>query len=136
MVAQATAESGRAVVERMYDLFNSRRLGEMLDLVASDLEWDWSRSLGPEEGVAYGPQGLRRFLSRHWEVWERIEMIPEEIIEAGEDFVVFVHVRLRGRDGIEVEARGPHVATIRDGQLVRYTLFQTHDEALAAVNLN
>ena len=29
----------------------------------------------------------------------------------------FVHVRLRGRDGIEVEARGPHVATIRDGQL-------------------
>jgi ketosteroid isomerase-like protein len=135
MVGQATAESGRVVVDRMYELFNRRRFEEMLDLVASDLEWDWSRSLGPEEGVVYGPEGLHRFLSRHLEIWESIEMVPEEIIEAGEDFVVFVHVRLRGRDGIEVEARGPHVATIRGGQLMRYRLFQTRDEALAAVDL-
>jgi ketosteroid isomerase-like protein len=119
----------------MYELFNTGRLDEMLRLVAPNLEWDWSRSLGPEEGIAYGPQGLRRFMTRHWEMWESIEMVPEKIIEAGENFVVFVRVRLRGRDGIEVEARGPHVATIRDGRLVRYQLFQEREEALAAVGL-
>jgi hypothetical protein len=44
-------------------------------------------------------------------------------------------VQLRGRDGIEVEARGPHVQTWRDGRLVRYRLFQQRAEALAAVGL-
>ena len=120
----------------MYELFNRGRFDEMLELAAPDLEWDWSRSLGPDQGVVYGPQGLRRFLSHQLDAWESVEMVPEEIVEAGEDFVVFVHVRLRGRDGIEVEARGPHVATIRDGQLVRYRLFQSRDEALAAVDLD
>ncbi len=48
---------------------------------------------------------------------------------------MLVRVRLRGRDGIEVEARGPHVQTWRGGRLARYRLFQERADALAAVGL-
>ena len=41
----------------------------------------------------------------------------------------------RGRDGIEVQARGIWVWTIRDGSIVRACLFQDRQEALEAAGL-
>lgn len=123
------------LARRLYELFNDRDIDALLELAAPDIEWDWSRSIGPDSGVHYGPEAVRRFLTTSWEHWDVIEMTPEETIEAGQDLVVLVHVRLRGRDGIEVEARGPHVQTWREGRLARYRLFQERSEALAAVGL-
>jgi ketosteroid isomerase-like protein len=42
---------------------------------------------------------------------------------------------LRGRDGIEVAARGILVWTIRDGAIVRVCLYQEREEALQAAGL-
>ena len=41
----------------------------------------------------------------------------------------------RGRDGIEVQARGIWVWTIRDGSIVRVCLYQERHEALEAAGL-
>lgn len=117
----------------MYDHFNARDVDALLSLATPDLEWDWSRSRGPDSTVLRGREPVRRFLCSNWEHWESIEMTPEDVIDAGDDVLVFVHVRLRGRDGIELEVRGPHVQTWRDGKLARYRLFQERDEALAAI---
>ena len=125
----------RQRARQLYDLFNARDIDALLDLTAPDVEWDWSRSMGPDNGVHHGAEAVRRFICAHWEHWSVIEMTPEEIVESGDEMVVMVHVRLRGRDGIEVEARGPHVQTWRSGRLVRYRLFQERDEALAATGL-
>ena len=127
--------SNRRLAEELYALFNARDIDAILERAAQDIEWDWSRSRGPDAGVYQGAGNVRRFLCANWEHWESIEMSPEEIVEAEEELVVFVHVRLRGRNGIELEVRGPHVQTWRDGRLVRYRLFQERDEALAAVGL-
>jgi ketosteroid isomerase-like protein len=132
---RAAQASTRQLAERLYELFNEGDIDALVELAAPDIEWDWSRSLGPDVGVRYGVGAVRRFISENWEHWETIEMIPEEIVEAGDEVVVFVHVRLRGREGIEVEARGPHVQTWSGGRLVRYKLFQDREEALAAVGL-
>jgi hypothetical protein len=43
--------------------------------------------------------------------------------------------RLRGRDGIEVQARGTWLCTIRDGLIVRICLYQGVQEALEAAGL-
>ena len=123
------------MAQQLYELFNERDIDALVELVASDIEWDWSRSIGPDAGVHHGVEAVRRFICANWEHWEAIEMIPEEIVEAGDEVVVFVHVRLRGRDGIEVEARGPHVQTWREGRLTRYRLFQEREEAFSAVGL-
>ena len=42
---------------------------------------------------------------------------------------------LRGRDGIEVQARSAWLITIRDGELTSLTLHQTKQEALEAAGL-
>jgi ketosteroid isomerase-like protein len=135
MRENAAQASKRRLAEELYELFNERDLDALLDRAAPDIEWDWSRSIGPDGGVQRGPAAVGRFIRAQWEHWDAIEMTPEEIVEAGDDVVVFVHVRLRGRDGIEVEARGPHVQTWSGGRLVRYRLFQAREEALAAVGL-
>ena len=127
--------SNRQRAEELYTLFNARDVDALLERAAPDIEWDWSLSRGPDGGVYHGAGTVRRFLLDNWKHWESIEMNPEEIIEAGDDVLVFVHARLRGRGGIEVEVRGPHVQTWREGRLVRYRLFQERDEALAAVGL-
>jgi ketosteroid isomerase-like protein len=132
-VRELGAASNRQLAEELYGLFNARDIDALLERAAPDIEWDWSRSRGPDAGVYHGPERVRRFLCANWEHWDEIEMTPEEIVEAGDDVVVFVRVRLRGRGGIEVEARGPHVQTWRDGRLVRYRLFQEREEAFASV---
>jgi ketosteroid isomerase-like protein len=129
------AKSAVRLSERLYELFNRRDLDGMVALAAPDVEWDWSRSIGPDAGLRHGPAAVRRFVAEQWEHWQSIEMTPEELVEAGDEVVAFVRVRLTGRDGIEVEARGPHVLSWREGQLVRYRLFQEREEALAAVGL-
>jgi hypothetical protein len=42
---------------------------------------------------------------------------------------------MRGRDGIEVQARSAWLITIRDGEQTSLTLYQTKQEALAAAGL-
>lgn len=42
---------------------------------------------------------------------------------------------MRGRDGIEVEARSAWLITIRNGEQTSLTLFQTKREALEAAGL-
>jgi len=135
MRERAVQASTRHLAQQLYELFNERDIDALVELVASDIEWDWSRSIGPDAGVHHGVEAVRRFICANWEHWEAIEMIPEEIVEDGDEVVVFVHVRLRGRDGIEVEARGPHVQTWREGRLTRYRLFQEREEAFSAVGL-
>jgi ketosteroid isomerase-like protein len=123
------------LARELYALFNDRDLAALIELTAPDVEWDWSRSIGPDNGVYHGPAAVRRFIRASWEHWDSITMIPEEVVEVGDDVLVSVHVQLRGRDGVEVEARGPHVQTWSGGRLTRYRLFQSHDEARAALGL-
>jgi ketosteroid isomerase-like protein len=68
--------------------------------------------------------------------WESFAIGADELIDAGEAVVMpFANVA-RGRDGIEVEARGFWVWTIREGLIVRVCLYQERHEALDAVGLS
>ncbi len=60
---------------------------------------------------------------------------PDELIECGEYVVVPNVTRMRGRDGIEVEARSASVVTLREGRIVAWRLFRDRAEALRAVGL-
>jgi len=135
MRGQVARVARQDLARGLYELFNARELDALMELLAPDIEWDWSRSLGPDNGIHHGTRAVRRFLRTGWEHWDTIEMVPEEVVEAGDEVVVSVHVRLRGRDGIEVEARGPHVQTWSGAKLTRYRLFQDEEDARAAIGL-
>jgi ketosteroid isomerase-like protein len=75
---------------------------------------------------------------KRWEAeWERIELIPEEYIDAGDQVVVVVRYSGRGRaSGIELEERSFEVHTLRDGKVARKREFKTRSEALEAAGLS
>jgi ketosteroid isomerase-like protein len=75
---------------------------------------------------------------KRWEAeWERIELIPEESIDAGDQVVVAVRYSGRGRaSGIELEDRSFEVHTVRDGKVARKRDFKTRSEALEAAGLS
>ncbi len=67
--------------------------------------------------------------------WESFTIGADELIDRGEHMVMpFTNVA-RGRDGIEVEARGVWVWTIRDGTAVRACLHPELQEAIEAAAL-
>jgi ketosteroid isomerase-like protein len=75
---------------------------------------------------------------KRWEAeWERIELTPEEYIDAGDQVVLAVRYSGRGRaSGIEFEERLFEVHTLRDGKVARKREFKTRAEALEAAGLS
>lgn len=80
----------------------------------------------------YSLNQMRRLTEEFCEVWETVQVGADEFIDAGEHVVMSFTNRYRGRDGIEVQARGTWLCTIRDGVIVRIRLYQEVQEALEA----
>jgi len=84
-------------------------------------------------------EGLEGF-AQGWTDWlipfDRYELDPQEIIDAGDEVLVMTHVRARTRrDGVVVEHDPAAAVTVRDGRIVRVRFFLERAEALAAVGL-
>ena len=95
---------------------------------------DLSRAVGIDRGV-YNIGQFRRLAEEFAASWESVRYEFEEVIDAGEHVVAPFKNRLTGRDGIEVQARGTWLWTIRDGLVTRLCLYQERQAALEAAGL-
>jgi ketosteroid isomerase-like protein len=123
------------VVRRALDAFCERDLEQVTRYWDPEIEIDWSRSPGVEAGVYRGLEPARGFVSTFLETFDRIVIVPYDVVAYGDHVVVPHRVRLSGRDGITVEARGVLVHTLRDGRVIGLTMYRERDEALKAVGL-
>ena len=125
------------IVRRSTDAYNRRDVDGMLALWAQDAVLDWSNARSFEAGVYRGHGEIRAFMEGFFASWDevRIELVygPAEV----EDGLVIAEnvTYMRGRDGIEVQARSAWLITIRDGKQTSLTLFQTKQDALEAAGL-
>ena len=85
-----------------------------------------------------GKHALRALFESVMEPWEELRRDPEEIIDLGDDRVlVLFHTTGLGKgSGIEVEARGADLLTIREGLLTRWIAFADRSQALEAASLS
>jgi ketosteroid isomerase-like protein len=120
------------IVQAQIAAFNRDDAEAMLENVAPDFEFDMSRAVGPDNGV-YGLDRMVSWNERIQESWESITIEPQQFLERGDDVVVPWTWRVRGRDGIEVEARVTIVVTIRDGVIARACMYQSRQDALDAI---
>ncbi len=122
------------IARRAIDAFNRRDMEAMLELAGDGFVYDWSRSLGPNANVYRGTEGLQEFAHEQWEVFEEFQVEPLEFVPCGDRHVVVTTiVRATGREGVPVSATSIHLYEIDDdGRLVRITLYQEREEALAA----
>jgi ketosteroid isomerase-like protein len=124
------------IVRRTADAYNRHDLDGIVEHWAPDAVLDWSNSRGLEAGVYRGHDEIRAFTQRFLATWDEVRLEMGEPMEAADDVLVVENVTyLRGRDGIQTQARSAWVLTFRDGQQTSLTLYQTKQEALEAAGL-
>jgi len=119
-------------VRAAVDAFNRQDADAMLALGHDDFVFDWSRSMAPNRGIYRGTRGFLEFAEEQWDMFSEMEIEPEELIPRGNHVVVPITVRARGRGDIPVSANSAMVYTFEGERLVRITLYQGREEALAA----
>ena len=123
------------IVRTGIDAYNRRDSDALFEHVAPDFVFDLSRAVGPVHGVLTLDE-CRAWVEDMWATFEVHEFEPHEIIEAGDQVVVPVTAHGRGRDGIEATADTAGVYTFRDGAVIRLSMYQGREEALAAAGLS
>jgi ketosteroid isomerase-like protein len=99
--------------------------------LAPDVVWENGQEL-----PAHGPAAVRAMWTRWTSEWENLEMVAEELIDAGDKVLVAMHYRGHGRlSGVAVDGWVFEVHTFRDGQCIRKADFRTRREALEAAKL-
>jgi len=130
------AQENVEIVRRATEAYSRGDLDGTLESWAPNALLDWSNSRGLDAGVVRGRDEIRRYMARFLELFEEVRIEFEDLTEVKEGVVVADNLaRVRGRDGIETQARSTWLITIQDGQQTSLTLYQTRAEALEAAGL-
>jgi ketosteroid isomerase-like protein len=132
------SEENVEVVRRNTDAFSRGDFDGFMEDWAPDAVVDWSNSRGPDASVYRGQDEIRAFAERFSEAFEEIRIdLVDEPVEVKDGLVLAENVTyLRGREGVEVQARSAWLVTFRDGEQTSLTLYQTKREALEAAGLS
>jgi ketosteroid isomerase-like protein len=128
--------SGKTDLERVRDIYEEWRRGDYSghteifhpEMTAETFEMgDPIRSESYEEFL----DNMREWLS----TWERpLTIEAEDFIQAGDRILVLIHWTGRGKgSGVEIEGRGAHLWTFRDGLVARHETYRDRDQAKAAL---
>lgn len=121
------------IVRRAYEAF---RDGDAEALIAvADPEIEFGTSAAAPGGTYRGHPGVRRYMKEvEGAFGDRWEAQIERVAEAGEDRVVLVaRVFGEGRAGEPLELHVAHVWELREGKLLRGTVYTNPEDAIDAV---
>jgi ketosteroid isomerase-like protein len=122
------------VVRRFHDGWIAEDLDGVLECIHPDMEFDWSESRAPFRGIYRAHDGMRRYWDDMREAFDWFRPEIDEVLDCGDGHLV-TPTTVRGRaraSGIELDARGAVLWSLRDGKIVRGKLFQTTEQALKA----
>jgi ketosteroid isomerase-like protein len=122
-------------VRRFLELVNDDRVDLALSLVDPAAQLDWSDSQAPDSGVYEGPDQWGGWIAGRSEEMAETRFEIAELTDVPPDRVLLVAaMHGRGRaSGVEISGLGAAVCTVRDGRLTKLTLYQSREEALAAL---
>jgi ketosteroid isomerase-like protein len=124
-------------VRRGIDAYNRRDLDGILENWATDAVVDWSESRGFDAGVFRGHDEIRAFWQRFLDAFDEVRVEIDDPVAVEDDLLIVENVAyMRGRDGIEVQARSAWLIRFRDGETTSFTLYQTKQDALEAAGLS
>jgi ketosteroid isomerase-like protein len=131
------SEENVEIVRRGFAAFNRGEVEAFLQNWAFDAIVDWSNSRGPDARVFRGHHEIGAFLQSFTGAFEDVRMeLVDDPVELEPGLLIAENIAyLRGRDGIEVQARSTFLIRIRDGAQTSLTLYQDKQEALEAAGL-
>jgi ketosteroid isomerase-like protein len=135
-VYNCTVESSQATdLERLHALYGKWARGDYSrgDIFDREIK---SETIGMGDPIRAGNYEEFVAAMREWlSAWERPLMIEaEEYIQSGDRILVLIHWRGRGKgSGAQIEGRGAHLWTFREGLAVRFDTYRDRDQARAAL---
>jgi ketosteroid isomerase-like protein len=130
------SEENVAALRPVYEEWGRGNFRPRFDLYAPDMEWGWSNEFPGLHGV-YRDTEARNSRLREWlSPWDEWHIEAEEYVTAGEFVVVLARYTGRGKgSGVEVDTRGAHLWTMRDGKAIRLEIFSSRGRAIEAAGL-
>jgi uncharacterized protein len=123
------------IIRTGYEAFLRGDLETAFSVFAEDIEAvDDPAMIG--QRVYVGKEGFARMLAATTEGFDDVRYYADRFTDAGDS--VLVDARRSGRgtlSGVTVEEHQHHVWDMRDGRAVRFRLFLSRDDALAALDL-
>jgi ketosteroid isomerase-like protein len=109
-----------------------------VELYDPDIVFVQGRDLGTDSGTFLGLDGVRDYMGKFLEVWERVTIEADELIEAGDSVVVKVIQRAVGKgSGVEpAEMEYFHLWTFRGGKVIRLDVIRDEAAAREAAGLS
>jgi ketosteroid isomerase-like protein len=125
------------LVDHGYSAWNRREVDGVLAVMHPDVEIRPVLGAVPHADVYRGHEGAARWHGDVFDSWAEFRAEVEEIVHAGgERYVVLLRFIARGRaSGIEIELRGAHLHTMRDGLVAKLRGYSDQEEALRAAGL-
>jgi uncharacterized protein len=123
-------------IERVYDEWGRGNWRPRFDIYADDMEWGWSEEFPGIAGVYRDPAERNERLLEWLSPWEHWTCEAEDYLVSEPHVVALCIYRGRGKgSGVEVETKGAHLWTLRDGKCIRLEVFADRSKALAAAGL-
>jgi ketosteroid isomerase-like protein len=124
------------IVRRGVDAFRRAAWEESVNLMAPEVEWHDAPDL-PGARRYRGREGVLAQWRGMAEALDDFTVEVDEFFDAGDDVVVFLTSRGRGRiSGIEVSRKLAQVCTVRDGQVIKIVGYDNRAHALEAAGLS
>ena len=125
------------VVKAFTSLFEAGDRNEWREYFDPDVVWDTSASKMPSAGIYHGHRGVERFFREWLGAWDDYKVEWSEYIDAGASVVdVFRQSGIGRGSGVRTEREFHGVYDLSDSKVVRYRLYESRREALAAVGLS
>ncbi len=133
---EATPQAMVEALRPVYEEWSRGNWERRFDIYAPDMEWGWSEEFPAIHGVFRDQEEKSRRLREWLSPWEDWRCEAEEFVTHGEFVVVLTRYAGRGKgSGAEVDSRGAHLWTMRDGHAVRLEVFSSRTRALTAAGL-
>jgi uncharacterized protein len=131
------ADEAKAItaLSAAYAAFNRGDIDAAVAFCDEQIEWSEPAEF-PGGGMYHGRNEAKRYLAQSRTAWAEVISEPERFIAAGDRIVVFVHARVRPKNGSDwQEVRLADVYTIRNGRAVAMRAFADRKEALRWVGV-
>jgi ketosteroid isomerase-like protein len=121
-------------VERLrlaYDAFNTGGVEAFLERLAPEFQLRDRESSPDRAATRFGKEGIKQLFDSYMEAFDALRLEPQEFIDCGDQIVVALHQRVRGKgSGAEVVGNIAHVWTIRGDAPYELRIFGDKESAL------
>jgi ketosteroid isomerase-like protein len=128
------SQAGVDTLRRFYELWNSGDVDALTELFDVDAEVRPALSAFLASTVYRGRHGIAAWYAETNEPWSDLCVEPTRFLDAGERVLGVVRLIARSPGAhVDVETQIAHIATVRDGLIVRLDGYEEPSAALAVV---